>query len=179
MTRPTVLLLASLLYAIPGSAVARGPRVFKVCNRRAGPCGPGGGIRSISRAIKRAKPGDWVLIWPGVYHEKGTPDAGVMITTPGIHVRGMDRNLVIIDGSNGTAAAPCPAEASLQDLTARNGIEAFKVTGVTELPAADAGANDAALAPDTDARPVRGCAEEPVVPLHGTTVVSPLRSGLR
>src|SRR5205823_5658777 len=131
MTRPTVLLLASLLYAIPGSAVARGPRVFKVCNRRAGPCGPGGGIRSISRAIKRAKPGDWVLIWPGVYHEKGTPDAGVMITTPGIHVRGMDRNLVIVDGSNGTAAAPCPADASLQDLTARNGIEVFKASSVS------------------------------------------------
>ena len=131
MTRPTVLLLASLLYAIPGSAVARGPRVFKVCNRRAGPCGPGGGIRSISRAIKRAKPGDWVLIWPGVYHEKGTPDAGVMITTPGIHVRGMDRNLVIVDGSNGTAAAPCPADASLQDVTPRNGIEIFKASSVS------------------------------------------------
>src|SRR5207244_2403768 len=90
-----------------------------------------GGIRSISRAIKRAKPGDWVLIWPGVYHEKGTPDAGVMITTPGIHVRGLDRNLVVIDGSNGTAAAPCPADASLQDLTGRNGIEVFKASGVS------------------------------------------------
>ena len=131
MTKSSVLLASSLLLLASGSDAVRGPRVFKVCNRSTVKCGPGGGIRSISRAIKRAKPGDWVLIWPGVYHEKGTPDAGVMITTPGIHVRGMDRNLVIVDGSNGTAAAPCPADASLQDVTPRNGIEIFKASSVS------------------------------------------------
>ncbi|TMA58599.1 MAG: hypothetical protein E6J75_05015 [Deltaproteobacteria bacterium] len=131
MTRSTILFACFLLILASGSIAARRPRVFKVCNRTTVPCGRGGRVRSIARAVKRAKPGDWILVWPGVYHEKATPDAGVMITKPGIHLRGMDRNLVIVDGSNGTAAAPCPADALLQDLTARNGIEAFKVSGVT------------------------------------------------
>ncbi|TMA60633.1 MAG: hypothetical protein E6J75_00885, partial [Deltaproteobacteria bacterium] len=60
-----------------------------------------------------------MLVWPGVYHEKGSDQAGVLITTPGVHLRGMDRNLVVVDGSNGTAAAPCPADPALQDLTPR------------------------------------------------------------
>ena len=89
MTRSTILFACFLLILASGSIAARRPRVFKVCNRTTVPCGRGGRVRSIARAVKRAKPGDWILVWPGVYHEKATPDAGVMITKPGIHLRGM------------------------------------------------------------------------------------------
>ncbi len=87
----------------------------------------------MQKAVNAAHSGDWILIWPGVYHEKSTqwPTAGVWIGTPGLHIRGMNRNSVIIDGSNGTAAHPCPAAASAQDLTARDGIVVSKASGVT------------------------------------------------
>ncbi len=114
-----------------GPAHARRPRIFRVCNGSTSPCPRGGHRKTIARAVKSAKPGDWILVWPGVYHEKATDSAGVYITTPNIHLRGLDRNLVIVDGSNGTAAQPCPSDAASQDLTARNGIEVFKADGVS------------------------------------------------
>ena len=43
----------------------------------------------------------------------------------------MDRNRVIIDGSNGTAAHPCPSAAAQQDFTPRDGIVVSKTSGVT------------------------------------------------
>ena len=122
--------LAFELLAFSGRpAAARRPRIFRVCNGSTHPC-PGHARKTIAQAVKRAKQGDWILVWPGVYHEKQTDEAGVLITTPNVHLRGMDRNLVIVDGSNGTAAEPCPAAQDAQDFTARNGVEAFKVDGV-------------------------------------------------
>ncbi len=118
--------LAALLLATPATA-----RVWRVCNGSSHPCPPGTAFKTISSAVLRAGPGDWVLVWPGVYHEKGGAEAGVLITTPNVHVRGLDRNLVVVDGSNGTAATPCPADPALQDLTPRNGIEVFKVSGTS------------------------------------------------
>ena len=121
---------AALLAAAWGRpALARRPHVRRVCNGSTHPCPHGGHYKTIARALHRAKPGDWILVWPGVYHEKQTDSAGVFITTPSIHLRGMDRNLVIIDGSNGTADAPCPTAKALQDFTARNGVEVFKTDG--------------------------------------------------
>ena len=72
---------------------------------------------TVQAAVNAARPGDWVLIWPGVYHEKSKrwPTAGVWIQKPGIHLRGLARNGVIIDGSNGSARRPCPSSAKLQD----------------------------------------------------------------
>ena len=68
-----------------------------------------GSFTSIQAAVDAARPGDWVLIGPGDYHERGDRDpryrslaengAGVMITTAGIHLRGMDRNRVVVDGT--------------------------------------------------------------------------------
>ena len=57
-----------------------------------------------SGSVDAARPGDWILIYPGVYHEKSKrwPTAGVWVQKPGLHVRGLDRNRVIIDGSKGT-----------------------------------------------------------------------------
>src|SRR5437870_4773840 len=129
---------AALLATVPGGpALARRPRVRRVCNASTVPCPPGGHHKTIAHALRRARPGDWILVWPGVYHEKQTdrqgnflPD-GLLITTPSIHLRGLDRNFVIVDGSNGTAADPCPSDLALQDLTGRNGIEISKVDGVS------------------------------------------------
>src|SRR5262249_19850507 len=99
-------------------AAQRGSNVLLVCNGSTKPCPPGAPVFStVQGAVNAANPGDWVLIWPGVYHEKSTqwPTAGVWIQKPGLHVRGLDRNGVIIDGSNGTAGRPCPASPALQD----------------------------------------------------------------
>ncbi|MEY3362112.1 MAG: hypothetical protein RL531_1831 [Actinomycetota bacterium] len=49
-------------------------------------------VRTIQGAVDRAKPGDMVLVSPGVYHE------AVVITTDRIVLRGLDRNRVILDG---------------------------------------------------------------------------------
>src|SRR5439155_23662879 len=69
--------------------------------------------------------------WPGIYHEKMSDTAGVLVTTPHVHIRGMDRNLVVVDGTNGTGSTPCPSDAASQDLTGRSGIEVFKVDGTS------------------------------------------------
>ncbi|MGI8609450.1 MAG: hypothetical protein ACR2MY_09525 [Candidatus Dormibacteria bacterium] len=148
----------ALLSLAPATVVrAVGPNVFLV-----GPAGtPGAQYTSIQAAVNHAQPGDWVLVAPGVYHEKGSNDAtangsksaGVLITRPGIHLRGMDRQRVIVDGTNlpgvpgGAGTLPvsalssaCPTGAALQDLgpadsggnhVGRNGVEAYKVSGVS------------------------------------------------
>jgi hypothetical protein len=69
--------------------------------------GIGGRFSSIQAAVDAAQPGDWILIGPGDYKTGASraPDgaadtpAAVLITTPGIHLRGMDRNTVIVDGT--------------------------------------------------------------------------------
>jgi len=127
------------LTGAPAGAAQSGPNVLLVCNGSTRPCPPGppGSIfGTVQGAVNAAKPGDWILIWPGVYHEKSAqwPMAGVWIQKPNLHIRGLDRNGVIIDGSNGTASKPCPSSPALQDTNGgvgRNGIEVFQASGVT------------------------------------------------
>jgi hypothetical protein len=113
------------------------PRALLVCNGSTTPCPSGvAHFTTVQAAVNAASPRDWVLIWPGVYHEKSGawPTAGVWVSTPGIHIRGLDRNRVIIDGSNGPTSRPCPASPALQDTNGgvgRNGIEVYKASGVT------------------------------------------------
>jgi hypothetical protein len=135
-----------LVGALP--AAGAGPSVLLV-----GPAGtPGATYTSIQAAVDAANPGDWVLVAPGVYHEKGSTDpshpAGVLIQKAGIHLRGMNRNRVIIDGTNvsasqagGTLPAGSPAcssAAAVQDLgplaaggvrAGRNGVDVLGVDG--------------------------------------------------
>lgn len=95
--------------------------------------GAGSYYSTVQSAVDAARAGDWILIYPGVYHEKSVqwPTAGVWIDKPDLHIRGMNRDRVIIDGSNGTAAHPCPSAAGEQDFTPRDGIVVWKASGVT------------------------------------------------
>ncbi len=149
MRRPLPL-LAALLMTIGGApalvasqalASARAvhhPQVLLVCNGSTIPCPALRHQRqfpTIAAAVSKAEPGDWVLIWPGIYRES-TPkwNAGVWIGKRDVHIRGLNRNKVIIDGSNGTNANPCPSAPDQQNFGAggvgRNGIVAT-ASGVT------------------------------------------------
>jgi hypothetical protein len=130
MNQPAQLAACVALFALasasPGAGAA--PDVLQVGTWH----GKQGAYTTVQSAVDAASPGDWILIGPGSYHETGA--VGVRITTPGIHLRGMDRNRVVIDGTRG-GAATCDPAPSAQVLGAngggRNGIEVVKVDGVT------------------------------------------------
>ncbi|MHB8718438.1 MAG: right-handed parallel beta-helix repeat-containing protein [Candidatus Dormibacteria bacterium] len=158
MRRVAYLGIAAAAAAALGGAPARAasPNVLLV-----GPAGtPGAQFTSIQDAVDHALPGDWVLVAPGVYHEKGyspTSNAGgkpapaeVFITKPNLHLRGMNRDTVIVDGTNlsttqaaGTAPAgstACSSDPALQDpgvpqsgggTETREGILVWKTSGVS------------------------------------------------
>ena len=109
-----------------------------------------GQYSSIQAAVDAARPGDWVLIGPGDYHETGNrvppgaagddmAGAAVLVTTPNIWIRGMDRNGVVLDGTRPGApqCSPAPADQNLGPLdsnglpTGRNGLIVFKASGVS------------------------------------------------
>jgi hypothetical protein len=125
-----VSIVASVLsVAPPAAAQASGHRVLLVGTYN-GVTGPYGAIQA---AVDAAKPGDWILVGPGDYHEQAdyannSWPAGVWINKPGIHLRGMDRNQVIVDGTN-QGAAPCSSKAADQNHgpngQGRNGIEVY------------------------------------------------------
>src|SRR5258708_6283272 len=151
---PAGSLILPMLFSLPASGSS--PAVLLV-----GPAVTAGAqSTSIQSAVNAAHPGDWVLVAPGVYHEKGyspthNPDgkptpAEVDITTPDLHLRGMNRDTVIVDGTNfsttqaaGTAPAgstACSADPALQDpgvkqsggnTQTRDGIVVWRTSGVS------------------------------------------------
>ena len=144
--RHAVIVAVLLATALPGLAQAR-PRVLRVGtwhHHR-------GGFRSIQAAVDAAHPGDWVLVAPGDWHERAdhrakrgaqpadTP-AGLVIAKPRIHLRGMNRNTTIVDGTLPGRGRACSPAAGRQDLGAkgddgkplgRNGILVYKADGVS------------------------------------------------
>jgi len=111
--------------------------------------GKAGGYASIQAAVNAARPGDWILVGPGDYHETadetgpyGNPAdgamGGVFIDKPGITLRGMNRDTVIVDGTK-AGAAPCSAQPSDQNYgrvvnghaVGRNGIVVWKADDVS------------------------------------------------
>jgi hypothetical protein len=105
-----------------------------------------GNFRTIQGAVDHAHRGDWILIGPGDYHERGDrkhkpsggedagpPPSGVLIRKARLHLRGMKRNKVIVDGTK-RHSAPCSRKASRQDFglkedgkrIGRNGITVWK-----------------------------------------------------
>src|SRR2546430_306311 len=88
-----------------------------------------GQYQTVQAAVNAAHSGDWILVGPGDYKESGNAGAaepaGVLITTPNIHLRGMDRNGVVIDGTK--AGAPqCSSRPTDQGALDRNGVEVYK-----------------------------------------------------
>jgi hypothetical protein len=120
-------------------------RVLRVGTYR----GMRGQYGTIQAAVTAARPGDWILIGPGDYHEPSTlippgahgddrAGAGVLITTPGLWLRGMDRNTVWVDGTK-SGAPRCSSAGGDQNLGpadsagklgGRNGILVYKAPGV-------------------------------------------------
>ncbi len=97
--------------------------------------GIAGQFHSIQAAVTAARPGDWILVAPGDYHEQGVKGArepaGVLVETARLHIRGMNRNAVIVDGTKPGARA-CSSRRRDQEVPrdGRNGIEVFKASGV-------------------------------------------------
>ena len=96
-------LVVGAISILPATAGARVLRVGKYHGIR-------GQFNSIQAAVDAAKPGDWILIGPGDYktrssrmittkHPAGPTPAGILITTPRLRIRGMNRNTVIVDGT--------------------------------------------------------------------------------
>jgi hypothetical protein len=104
-----------------------------------------GQYATIQAAVDAAQPGDWILVAPGDYHEQADhlnpPSAaavslgwygGVAIHTPDLHLRGMDRSSVIVDGTKPGSPA-CSNNPADQDLgvvgssgpIGRNGIDVW------------------------------------------------------
>lgn len=123
--------------ATPPTQAGAGPQVLLVGSYHGIP----GGYTTIRAALAAARPGDWILVGPGDYKAPayggatagsgGTPaPAGAFITTPGIHLRGMDRNAVIIDGTR-PGSPPCSPRKADQVLSATgaNGIEVYQASG--------------------------------------------------
>jgi hypothetical protein len=102
---------------------------------------------TIQGAVSAAKEGDWILIAPGDYHENDDAGitgsnpwvgkgyyGGVVITTPKLHLRGMDRSSVIVDGTLATADTSCSSAPDDQNFLGglgRNGIVVWKADGVS------------------------------------------------
>jgi plastocyanin len=87
-----------------------------------------GDYRTIQAAVNAAKPGDLVLVSPGVYREE------VKVTIPSLVIRGTDRNQVIVDGEfrRPNAISVTADGVAVENLTVRNAVaNGLFWTGVT------------------------------------------------
>ena len=89
--------------------------------------GKAGKYTTIQDAVSAAKSGDWILVAPGDYHENGDATlhsasdftngdhGGVVVRTSGIHIRGMNRDTVVVDGTKAGARTPCSSDPQYQN----------------------------------------------------------------
>jgi hypothetical protein len=145
--RISLLAVAALVgAAVSAWAPPPGPSVMLVGSYN----GIAGTYQTIQSAVDAAKPGDWILVGPGDYHETADESSlrtnpadgkmgGVFIDKSGITLRGMDRNSVIVDGTN-PGSTSCSAKPSAQNYGAlgsdgipvgRNGILVWKADDVS------------------------------------------------
>ncbi len=144
-----VLLTGSVLTGCSSSTASStsGPAVLLVGTYH----GKAGKYTSIQAAVDAAKPGDWILIAPGDYHESDDAHVtsasqlssgdhgGVVIATSNLHIRGMNRNTVIVDGTKGGSSTPCTSDPQDQNYgpvsggkaQGRNGIVVWKADNVS------------------------------------------------
>jgi len=138
-------LVVSMAMAIPAAAGAR-PRVLLVGTFH----GKRGAYPSIPAAVRAAHAGDYILIAPGDYKTtsvqkpagaNGDDRAGaaVLITKADLHLIGLNRNTVIVDGTK-PGTPPCASSTAAQSFGPNdpagkpgglNGIIVYKATGVT------------------------------------------------
>src|SRR4051794_4451165 len=107
----------ALSLVVAGNAPAKSPHVLLV--------GKNGDYKTIQSAVNAAHAGDWILVAPGDYKE------AVMIRKDGLHLRGMSRTGVIVDGTKSGSA--CSSKAKDQNFKRGdkgNGIDVFKADGV-------------------------------------------------
>ena len=110
--------------------------------------GEKGQCASIREAVHAVEPGGWILLGPGDYKQSGyEPIAGalgddkagadILITTANIHIRGMNRNTVVIDGTK-PGSPQCSSKEADQNLgpvegssfLGNNGVVVYKANGV-------------------------------------------------
>jgi len=133
--------IAFIAFSVLSPAPAMAARVLRVGTYH----GVRGQFRTIQAAVNAAKPGDWVLVAPGDYKTrsgrapKGASDvpAGVLITTAHLHLRGMDRNRVVVDGTkSGPKCSNADADQNLGPNNSSgkplglNGVMVWKAGGV-------------------------------------------------
>ena len=111
--------------------------------------GKRGQCATIQEAINAAAPGNWILIGPGDYKESNAnpiegaygddvAGADLLVTTPELHIRGMNRNTVMIDGTK-PGSPQCSSAEGDQNFGAplegggylgTNGVVVYKASGV-------------------------------------------------
>ncbi len=141
MRRVVLALLALASLVTCGAASAR---VLRVGTYHGIP----GEFTSVQAAVSAAKPNDWILIAPGDYktpntyktvggHGDDRGGAGLLIQTPGLWIRGMNRNKVWIDGTkSGPRCSSALADQvfgppdSAGKPSGRNGILVYKTPNV-------------------------------------------------
>ena len=138
----SALLVAGVLSA-PPDAGATPAQVLRVGSFNGIP----GNVATLDAAVAELQPGGWILVAPGDYkpamdysadQRTSRYPAAVLISVPDTHLRGMNRNTVIIDGTKAGAPA-CSSAAADQNFgpldssgnpRGRNGVEA-NVSGVS------------------------------------------------
>jgi hypothetical protein len=161
LRRATVLAGAVVFLAALFSCVASGQAAVNTCvpstrvpppkNRvlRVGTFnGKKGQCKTIQEAVNAAAPGNWILIGPGDYKQASSTKpvgaygddlaaASVLVTTPNLHIRGMNRNTVMIDGTKPGSPQCSSAEADQtfgpaegSRYLGNNGIIVYKASGV-------------------------------------------------
>ena len=99
-----------------------------------------GQYATINEALKVAQEGDYILVGPGDYKQsssetitgvKGDLEVGadVIVKTPNIHIRGMNRNEVMLDGTK-PGTPECSSAESDRENFSSNGIVVYKASGV-------------------------------------------------
>ena len=130
--RSLALAITVICLGVSGLAFGSGPNVLLVGSFHS----ITGGYTSVQEAVNAAAPGDWILVGPGDYKETAAPTAGepagVLITKAGVHLRGMDRNGVVIDGTK-PGSSLCSSATSDQIITTkgRDGVVALKADGIS------------------------------------------------
>lgn len=143
------LLVTTLGVARPSVAAAsEGHRVLYVGSFHDIRTPPSTTFSTIQAAVDAARSGDWILIAPGDYHEQGDMGSkapspadladgwygAVDISTPNVHLRGMDRNSVVVDGTNPSSSgrcSPAPSDQNSLNGEGRNGILIWKANNVS------------------------------------------------